>query len=103
MGHSIYAYLKSDFAENKDDALEIAELGRGAFNPLNKVIYESLKCVDKNYCGVSGCGTTQEFTLDEIKSALGDIAGEEDLSPEINFLSDCIESDDGSGFVINFF
>jgi hypothetical protein len=97
MGHDIRAYLKSD------QEVDIAYMGRGAFNPLNTVIYKSLKCTDKNYCGVSGCGTKQEFTVENLKEALGDIAGEEDLRPEITFLEDCIDADDGSGFVIHFF
>ena len=101
MGHAIQAHLKSDSVG--DDAKVIAEFGRGAFNPLNTVIYKALKCGDKNYCGVSGCGTYQEFTLENLQDALGDIAGEESLMPEIEFLEDCIDADDGSGFVIHFF
>jgi hypothetical protein len=101
MGHAIQAFLKSDAAGETVPA--IAELHRGAFNPLNTVIYKALKCVENNYCGVSGCGTYQEFTLAALQEALGDIAGEEDLRPEIDFLNDCIDADDESGFVIHFF
>jgi hypothetical protein len=101
MGHDIRAYLKSD--STTDDCVEIAEMHRGAINPLNRVIYQSLKCVEKNHCGVSGCGTRQEFSLENLKDALGDIAGEEDLRPEITFLENCINADNGSGFIIHFF
>ncbi len=101
MGHDIRAYLKSD--SNLDDSIEIAQLHRGAFNPLNLAIYDALNCRKINYCGVSGCGTKQEFSLENLKEALADIAGEEDLRQEIDFLTNCIESDDSSGFVIHFF
>jgi hypothetical protein len=101
VSHWITAYTKSDKAT--DDPLEIATLERGAFNPLNRKIYEILDCVDGNYCGVSGCGTSKEFTLKNIQDALGDIDGEESFIPESNFLRDCINADDGSGFVIDFY
>ena len=101
MSHLITAYTKSDKAT--DAPLEIAVLERGAFNPANKKIYEILDCVEGNYCGVSGCGTTKEFTLKDIENALGDIDGEEMFTPEFYFLRDCIDADDGSGFVIDFY
>jgi len=101
VSHWITAYTKSDKAT--DDPLEIATLERGAFNPLNRKIYEILDCVDGNYCGVSGCGTSKEFTLKNIQDALGDIDGEENFIYEANFLRDCINADDGSGFVIDFY
>lgn len=80
MGH----YITSNLSDT--DFLE-----RGAFNPLNTVIYESLNCRDPHYSYWSGLGTSQIFTLEEIEKALKFCQSYDgDTSPEIRFLSSSI-------------
>jgi hypothetical protein len=81
MGHFIYAEV---------DGVEVAELNRSAFNPLNKEIYLALDCVDGNFCVVSGCGTNKEFNRTQIINAFKRILDNKDLRPEAEFLLNCL-------------
>jgi len=117
MGHDITAKVGNT---------EIAYLRRGAFNPLNKVIYLSLGTLEA-YGGVSGIGMTINITQDQIDAAIeiltrsdvssierertvfdGFIAGltgdwlptttdDVDVSPELEFLEACREFFDATG------
>jgi hypothetical protein len=92
MGHYIYA---------ETDGVEVAELTRSAFNPLNKEIYLALNCVDGNFCTVSGCGTNQEFNRLQIINAFKYVLEHKDLRPEAQFLLDCLFSMEDN-ILINF-
>lgn len=78
MSHDITAYAIDDQV--------IAELSRGAFNPLNRKIYEVLDCVEDCYSGVSGTGESKNFTSEQIIDALLKIDRDENLQPEHDFL-----------------
>ena len=94
MSHWITAHLGD---------LEIAELERGGFNPLNQEIYKALKCVEGNYCGVSGCGTSKTFTARELCNALVEVSKNNDLDKEREFLIDCLSRANGDNVEIQFF
>ena len=91
MGHDIYAYKKGPTDDEDADREKVVYMWRGAFSPINKTIYTALNA-SKHYCGVSGCGSEQLFTMDEIQEALEDIPSEDEFEPEREFLNDCINS-----------
>lgn len=99
MGHDIYAYKKvgsehltleeevslalriddyNGIHDGKDwseryreysETVNVAYLRRSMGNPLRAVIYVALKA-DRHYAGVSGNGSTQSFTAEQIDQAL---------------------------------
>ncbi len=85
MGHDITAYRRAD----KELETEVAYLRRGAFNPLNRVIYEALNCQEANG-GCSGYGVVLEFSRNQLMHALVQVKGGEEVGPEREFLRKCI-------------
>ena len=101
MGHDISGYKVSDTKQEN----EIAYLRRGAFNPLNKLIYDALDSPEL-YGGCSGFGDSKTFSKDQILNAMsnigcGDLEEGEEI-PEIKFLQDCLDNMEGDKITIYF-
>jgi hypothetical protein len=90
MSHELYAYRKDEYGVGFD-AKSIAEVHRSAGNPAAHELYVALQAVDHN-CGCSGCGTSRDFTNQELKDALLRLKDGEDMSEEKKFLEECIKS-----------
>jgi hypothetical protein len=96
LSHEITGYRASDTERTND----IAFLSRAAGNPLNSAIYDALDCPEHN-CGVSGCGGEQEFTTDELRTALARLPTAPEYDKERDFLRQCIAV--GENVTIGFF
>lgn len=86
MGHDISAY-KGRGGEGE----AIAELSRGAFNPLAREIYKALDATGFD-AGCSGDGGDAYFSLDRIIYAVNRLPHNDDVQPERDFLADCLKA-----------
>lgn len=98
MGHDIYAYKIEERPANvllpdvdPEPGEELAYLRRSAFNPLNLAIYDALGA-HEHYAVVSGGGTSEEYTANQLVEALDRLPGGEEYEPERDFLTKCIDS-----------
>lgn len=106
MGHDIYAFRSKDHEKEWKFNPTVPHYGaqaylrRSAFDRMNGTIYAALNCEQHNG-GVSGCGTEQYFTRDEIKLALARLRDVKGADYEREFLETCLLHR-GDGVLIHF-
>lgn len=110
MGHDTYAFRDAAHSAKTDrDANfhrldpEVAYLRRSMSCRDNDLIYEALgPRALKHYAGVSGDGTEETFTKDELRAALARLETASDCEDQRQFLTQCLEAP-GESVLIGFF
>ena len=105
MGHDIYAFRNKAHRDTgplgpPPNYGAIAYLRRTAFDDLNDTLYRALNA-GKHYCGVSGCGTEQYFTREELTAAYKSLGDNPNYEREREFLTECLIYP-GDGVLIHF-